>query len=93
MSELAAEQPGTGTQGLVPVTFRVTTYWRRPRNEPGPTRMNSERIVASQVLEWVLGEFPEEAVTINHDLATDVAIITIDWAKVPAGIRYGAQSR
>jgi hypothetical protein len=55
--------------------------------------MDSERIVASQVLEWVLGEFPEEAVTINHDMATDVATITIDWAKVPAGIRYGAQSR
>jgi hypothetical protein len=93
MSEqLTAEQSVTGTPAPVPVTFRVSTYWKRRRNEPGLTSLASERLVASQVLEWVLNEFPEEAVTINHDLATDVATITIDWTKVPGEVRYGKRS-
>lgn len=81
--------PLPAPQDIVPVTFQVTTYWKRKQNEPGLTRLSSERLVASQVLEWVLAELPEDALTVGHDLETDIATIVIDWGKVPDEIRYG----
>ena len=79
--------PLPAPQDIVPVTFQVTTYWQRRRSEPGLTRLSSERLVASQVLEWVLAELPEDALTVGHDLETDIATIVIDWGKVPDEIR------
>jgi hypothetical protein len=73
----------------VPVSFRITTYWKRRRGEAGLTQMASQRLLLSQALERVLGELPEEALMIDHDLTTDVATIRIDWSKVPDAIRHG----
>ena len=72
----------------VPVTFRVSTYWKRKRGEPGLTRMDSKRIVASEVIDWVLNEFPDSAVSVTSS-GPDRTVITIDWTQVPAEIRYG----
>lgn len=73
----------------VPVSFRVSTYWKRRRNEPGMTRLDSRRLLLSQALDWVLNELPDEAVMIDHDRVTDIASIRIDWNLVPDEIRYG----
>lgn len=76
----------------VPVSFRISTYWKRKRNEAGLTRMDSQRLLLSQALEWVLCELPEEALTIDHDLTTGVDTIRIAWALVPDEIRRGTSS-
>ena len=73
------------------VTFQVTTYFKRPKGEPGLTRAGSVRLSAGDALGWVLAELPEEAVTVDHDLNTDKATVVIDWAKVPDEIRYGVE--
>lgn len=71
------------------VTFQVTTYFKRPKGEAGLTRAGSVRLSAGDALGWILAELPEEAVTVDHDLNTDVATLVIDWGKVPEEIRYG----
>jgi hypothetical protein len=73
------------------VTFQVTTYWKRPKGETGLTRAGSVRLSAGDALGWVLAELPGEAVTVDHDLNTDVATLVIDWSKVPYEIRDGRQ--
>jgi hypothetical protein len=72
-----------------PVSFRISTYWRRRRSEPGLTRMDSQRLLLSQALDWVLGELPDEAAAVVHDTSADVTVIRIDWNLVPDQIRYG----
>ncbi len=50
--------------------------------------MASNRIVASEVLDWVLGELPDEAVTVSHDETGEIATTVIDWSKVPGSVRH-----
>jgi hypothetical protein len=71
-----------------PVTFRVTTYWKRKRNEPGLTQMASKRLTISQAIDWILAELPDEAWDVKND-DEDGVTLTIDWAKVPNEIRLG----
>ena len=68
------------------VSFRVTTYKKLAKGESGLTRMNSNRIAASELIGWALGELPEDAFTVAQD-ENDVSTIVIDWAKVPDFIR------
>jgi hypothetical protein len=84
------EQQEPGDDWAVPVTFRVTTYRKLPRNEPGLTSWSSHRLCASEVLDLVLNQLPEDALTIdeNTDANGDVTTLRINWAKVPAEIRY-----
>lgn len=77
----------------VPTEFRITTYWKRRRNEPGLTQMASRRLCVSEVLDWVLAELPDEALTIEPDEAGGNVVIRICWDLVPPGIRYGKRSR
>jgi hypothetical protein len=73
------------------VSFRVTTYFKRPRGEAGITQLNSCRLSLGDALNMVLNEIPGEAITIDHDGFTgDIVTIVIDWPKVPDEIRYGA---
>jgi hypothetical protein len=74
------------------VTFRITTYYKRPRNEPGLTQMGTRRVSLGEALDWVLAELPEDAVTLTPDIEGDHDAMTvrIDWAKVPIEIRDGA---
>jgi hypothetical protein len=88
MSEQAAQQAAEQeAPAAVPVTFRVTTYWKRGRNEPGLTSMASQRLVISQALDWVLNELPDDAVTVTGD--GNGCTVVIDWSRVPGAIRYG----
>jgi hypothetical protein len=52
---MTQEKPeaGTGPAPAVPVSFRVTTYWKRRRNEAGLTQVTSQRLVVSEALDWV----------------------------------------
>jgi len=76
------------------VSFRVTTYYKRPRGEPGLTQAASQRLDISEAIAWVLAELPEEAVamTFEGDDGTGAArktIIAIDWDHVPAQVKDG----
>jgi hypothetical protein len=75
------------------VSFTVTTYWKRPRSEPGLTRAASKRLTLGAALDWVLAELPADAITLAHDLddGRDAVTVTIDWNKVPAEIRGGTR--
>lgn len=74
------------------VSFRVSTYWKRPRGEAGLTQVDSRRLSLGEALDWVLAELPEEAVTVTPGIEGDHDAVTlhIDWAKVPMEIRAGA---
>lgn len=72
------------------VSFRVTTYWKRRRGEPGLTQMASRRMDLGEALDWVLAELPAEAVNVESGTgAADRVHIVIDWAMVPAEVRRG----
>lgn len=75
----------------VKVSFRITTYWKRKRGEPGLTNMSSRRLQLGEALNWVMQELPDEAITVDHDFEgdNDKVTIVIDWAKVPEEIRAG----
>jgi hypothetical protein len=91
-------QDADGTAGqsesprYVPTDFRITTYWKRRRNEPGLTQMSSRRIMVSEALDWVLAELPPEAVTVESDDTGGNVTIRICWDLVPPEIRYARRS-
>ena len=87
-----SEPVPVGQDPVIPVEFRVTTYWKRHRNEPGLTKMDSQRLVLSEALDWVLAELPDEAVAIYHDGTGSNVTIKISWDMVPGEIRYGKKS-
>lgn len=70
------------------VSFKVATYRKLAKDEHGFTQMSSVRIAASQVIDWVLAELPEDAVTISHDETGEISTTVIDWGKVPEAIRH-----
>jgi hypothetical protein len=70
------------------VSFRITTYTKLAKGESGLTQMNSARLCASEVIDWVLNELPEDAVTISHDESGHVTTTVIDWSLVPDHVRY-----
>jgi hypothetical protein len=79
-------------QETVPaVSFRLTTYRKLRRNEPGVTQIASERVCAGLALDWILNSLPEDAIVITPDTEGDHDAVTIriDWAKVPDPVRYG----
>ncbi len=75
------------------VSFRVTTYFKRPKGEPGITQLASRRVSLGEAVDWILTEIPEEAIEITPDEEgdNDAVTIRIDWAKVPDEIRAGAE--
>lgn len=70
-----------------PVSFRVTTYYKRKRNEAGLTQLASTRITMGEALDWVIGELPDDAIRITHE-GEEVSLI-INWSRVPDEIRTG----
>lgn len=77
-----------------PVTFRVSTYWKRRRNEPGLTRMDSKRLTIGQALNWICDELPDGAWSVEHldgEGPQDRVVITIDWSQVPDEIQLGVR--
>lgn len=68
------------------VSFRVTTYHKLAKGETGLTQLASARIDAGAALDWILAEFPDEAVTFTLDASK--VTIAIDWAAVPDSLRF-----
>lgn len=74
------------------VSFKITTYWKRPRNEPGLTRLASKRMYIGNALTWILGELPDDSYEMHFageeaDGSAEKTTIVIDWTKVPAEIK------
>lgn len=67
----------------VKTTFRVTTYWKRPRGQPGLTQLASRRLQPSEALQWVLDALPPDAVSAIPGPGT-LLVLTIDAAKLDA---------
>jgi len=74
----------------VPVTFRITTYYKRKRNEAGLTQLASTRINMGQALDWLIAELPADAIRIGYSENREEVTFTINWSKVPAQIRTGS---
>lgn len=81
----------TDTEKPAKVTFRVTTYFKRPRGQAGLTNLGSRRLCLSEALDWILAELPGDALTITPDTSggNEVVTVRIDWAKVPAEVKDG----
>lgn len=73
------------------VSFTVTTYWKRPRSEPGLTRVASKRLDLAQALAWIVRELPDEAVDAAYDEATDTGSYVIRWGQVPDEVKDGTR--
>lgn len=69
----------TGTK----VTFRVTTYWKRPRGQTGITQLASRRLQPLEALQWVLDYLPDGAVTIAAGNGEALTLV-IDRGKLDA---------
>ena len=72
------------------VSFRVSTYTKRPKGEGGLTQVDSRRLSLSQALDWILAELPGESVSLSFSEDGEQAQIAIDWAAVPVHIRNPA---
>ena len=74
------------------VSFRITTYTKLAKGETGLTQMASNRICASEVIDWVLEVLDEQApgaVAVSFDDENGhVATTVIDWSKVPEHVRW-----
>jgi len=83
MSESPTEQAQERAQ--VPVSFRLSTYWKLPKGASGYTHVDSRRIALSEVLDLLLENLTEKEARIDTD--GTVTVLTIDWSKVPMEIR------
>jgi hypothetical protein len=61
-------------------TFRITTYYKLPRGEPGIRQLGSKRLNVLQALDWVLNGLPEDALTVEYPEGE--IVVRIDVAKV-----------
>ena len=77
-------------EGAEAVTYKVSTYYKRPRNQPGITTAASRRLTAGEALNWIMDDLPGDAWTVTHDKPEgaddDIVTLVIDWNKVPASI-------
>lgn len=71
-------------EAQVPVSFRLSTYWKRPRNGYGPTSMDSRRVSLPEALKLLLDQLSDEEAAVTSD--GQVSTIVIDWSKVPQEI-------
>ena len=73
------------------VSFRVTSYWKLAKDEPGMTQAGSLRLTLAQALNWILAELPDDAWTVSHEDTSEApwekVTLTIDWSKIPDSIR------
>jgi hypothetical protein len=67
--------------------FRLSVRHRLARGDTGLTSIDTRSITAGEALEFILAEFPQHAILVDHDLQTDLSTVMIDWAAVPASLR------
>lgn len=82
---MTVTQESEGAEPVVPVSFRLSTYWKLARGQHGPTRIDSRRLCLSEVLDAALQQLSDGECTI--DTKGPVTTIVIDWSKVPQEIR------
>jgi hypothetical protein len=75
----AAKEPA------VPVSFRLSTYWKLPKGTPGVTHMDSRRISLPEAVMLLMQQLADDEAVITSD--GEVSTIVIDWSKVPAEVR------
>lgn len=78
------EEQGQG-HAEVPMSFRLSTYWKRGRGEEGPTSMDTRRISLEEALGHLLQQLTDDEFTVER--RGTVTTIVIDWSKVPPEIR------
>lgn len=76
---------GEAQEPEVPLSFRLDTYWKRPRGEAGPTSMSSRRLALPEVLELLLQQLTDDEYSMTR--SGTVTTLVIDWSKVPEEIR------
>jgi hypothetical protein len=72
-------------EATVPVSFRLSTYWKLPKGMTGVTHTDSRRVSLYEALNLLLRQLSEEEATVTAEGTSTV--ITIDWAKVPQEIQ------
>jgi hypothetical protein len=76
--------------GAEAVTYRVSTYYKRPKGQPGVTSLSSGRLSAGEALTWIVNDLPDDALTVTREQPEgaddDIVTLVIDWNKVPASI-------
>lgn len=71
------------------ITFKVTTYFKRPPDEEGLTSLPSCRLNLEQALNMLLRQVPDEAITVRNDDAQQKTAIVLDWTKIPEPVKFG----
>ena len=69
------------------VSFKVDAYYKLAKGETGVTHLQTVRIAASQVIDWILDHLPDEAVTVSGIPGGPMTTV-IDWSKVPEHTRH-----
>lgn len=75
---------------MTQTSFRVTTYYKRKRNEAGLTQLASTRLSMGEALDWLIRELPDDSVRIGHSDNGEEVTFTINWSRVPEEIRNGS---
>lgn len=70
---------------VVPVSFRLSTYWKLAKGQHGFTHIDSRRLTMPEVLDLLLQQLGDDEASITNE--GTVTTIVIDWSKVPAEIR------
>jgi hypothetical protein len=47
------------------LSYRIVSYWKRKRGEPGLTQRGSVRLDAADTINWILNDLPDEASEIS----------------------------
>ena len=81
----AVSAQGEQEEPQVPVSFRVSTYWKLPRGTAGVTQVDSKRVSLPQALLLLFQQLSEQEMTLTDE--GQVTTIVIDWSKVPEEIR------
>jgi hypothetical protein len=68
------------------VSFIVNTYVKLAKGETGITNAATRHVAANIAIDWILSEFPEDAVSFEA-MPGGAERITIDWPKVPEYLR------
>lgn len=70
---------------VVPVSFRLSTYWKLAKGQAGITHTDTRRASLSEVLDLLLQQLGEDECSLENN--GSVSTIVIDWSKVPLEIR------
>lgn len=82
---MSTAQEEQATEAVVPVSFRVSTYWKLGKGQHGLTHVDSRRLALSEALDMLLEQLTDGEAVI--ETVGEVTTVVIDWSKVPGEIR------